>query len=70
MAEPYFTCHCCDESIYSEEEEYCCDGCLNRFYPTCLSEEGDDGMLCRSCGILCKKCNMIILHNTSNHKCT
>ena len=62
-------CHACDVSFFVEDEKYTCAQCEVRFHASCLSEEGEDGMLCSHCGKLCPNCNMVILYTGSAHIC-
>ena len=63
-------CTGCDGVVYIEDEEFRCANCEELFHKQCLSEEGEDGLLCISCGTLCKGCNMVILSNSSEHECS
>jgi hypothetical protein len=44
-----------------------CACCEERFHLWCVSEEGEDGPLCKDCGITCDQCDMVILRHDSTH---
>jgi hypothetical protein len=66
-----FCCYGCGSCIYTEENENIrCSICEEHFHRQCVSEEGEDGMLCNICGVLCTHCNMIIRKDKhSEHVC-
>lgn len=54
-------CFCCDEVGYVDEGDFGeCAVCDNQFLIPCLSEEGEDGMLCGECGTDCITCGTTV----------
>ena len=51
-------CWSCAEVVY---EAVACAACAQLFHAACLSEEGEDGQLCRDCRTECPDCAMPIV---------
>ena len=60
-------CWCCSEQ---SDEIIQCANCFEQFYPGCVSDECEDGHLCRSCASSCLSCEMPIVASGSNHTWT
>ena len=60
-------CPSCTDRIKDDMEYMDCACCEERFHLWCVSEEGEDGPLCKDCGITCDQCDMIILRHDSAH---
>jgi hypothetical protein len=58
-------CWCCDEET---DEPIQCAKCFENFHPGCVSDECEDGHLCRACVSRCTTCEMpIVKSGFSDH---